>query len=189
MVFNSSCIIQTQNTEELTVEKTIEKTILKKKNNFYFYEIGNPYFIGEKEYIPKEDYNYKEIGQASFFGKRFHGRKTANNEIINITKLTAAHQTLPLPSVLKVTNLENNTYVIVRVNDRGPFNNNDIIMVSRRVAELLDFYKDKTTQVLLEILPEESKHLKSVAKSVNNDEVSNTIVAAPTTDVSVTNID
>ena len=185
IIILNSCITQELNNEQVNTE--IKKD--KDNNDFYYYKIGDPYYIDDIKYIPKENYKYSEVGRASFFDKRYHGRKTANNEIINITSLIAAHKTLPLPSVVKVTNLENDTSLIVRVNDRGPLNNTDIIMVSRRVAELLNFYDQKYTNVRIEILEDESRQLKLVAESVNMDITSETITAAPTTDVNVTNID
>ena len=175
-------------------EITDNNVIIKKEKiieikNYPFYLVDEPYFIEGIEYTPKEDYQYSEIGQASFFDKNYHGKKTKNNEVISIIELIAAHKTLPLPSVVRITNIENNTALIVRINDRGPMNNTDIIMVSRKVAQLLGFFKNKTTQVKVEILEEESKQLKSVAESINTELSLETIKAAPTGIVNISNID
>lgn len=130
----------------------------KKTNGIY--KIGMPYQINGKWYYPKEDLNYKEIGIASWYGSDFHNGITANGEKYDMYAMTAAHRTLPLPSIVKVTNLENGRSVIVRVNDRGPFVNNRIIDVSKSAAEALGFQTLGTTQVRVEYLKEESLALK-----------------------------
>ena len=71
------------------------------------YKVGNPYKINGKWYYPAINYEYDEIGYASWYGPGFHGKKTANGEIFNQNLISAAHRTLPLPSIVKVTNLEN----------------------------------------------------------------------------------
>ena len=90
-------------------------------------------------YTPQADASYDQIGAASWYGGSFHGRVTANGEIFDLTALSAAHPTLPLPSYVRVTNLENDRSVIVRVNDRGPYAHSRLIDVSQRTAELLGF--------------------------------------------------
>lgn len=103
------------------------------------YKIGAPYKVSGIWYIPREDRNYDRIGVASWYGADFHGRKTANGEIYDMTALSAAHPTLPLPSYAYVTNLENGRTLLVRINDRGPYANNRIIDLSRQTASLLGF--------------------------------------------------
>lgn len=98
---------------------------------------GRPYQIRGQWYHPKEEPNYRKVGQASWYGSAFHGRLTANGEVYDMHHLTAAHPTMPLPSYARVTNLENGTSLVVRVNDRGPFVSGRIIDLSRRSAELL----------------------------------------------------
>jgi rare lipoprotein A len=120
------------------------------------YKIGKPYQIGGRWYYPKEEYDYKEEGIASWYGPNFHGKATANGEVYDMNDLTAAHRTLPMPSVVRVTNLENGRALILRVNDRGPFAKERIIDVSRRGAQLLGFEGQGTTRVRVEILPGES---------------------------------
>jgi rare lipoprotein A len=110
-------------------------------------KVGKPYKIAGKWYYPKEDPTYDEIGQASWYGRQFHGKKTANGEVYNMNSLTAAHKTLPLPSYVKVTNLANGRSIILRVNDRGPFVDSRILDVSRRGAQLLGFQKQGVTRV------------------------------------------
>jgi rare lipoprotein A len=103
------------------------------------YKVGSPYQIKGVWYYPKEEPGYDETGIASWYGDYFHGRKTANGETYNMNALTAAHRTLPLPSFVDVTNLENGKQIRLRVNDRGPYARGRIIDVSKRAAELLDF--------------------------------------------------
>ncbi len=102
------------------------------------YMVGKPYVVKGKRYYPKEDPNYDRKGVASWYGRAFRGRRTANGEIYDPDHLSAAHPTLPLPSYVRVTNLENGSSLIVRVNDRGPFHHGRIIDVSSKAAELLD---------------------------------------------------
>lgn len=131
------------------------------KNQGGTYKIGNPYKILGRWYYPKEDYSYSEIGIASWYGPDFHSKKTANGEKYNMHSLTAAHRTLPLPSIVRVTNLENGRSLVVRVNDRGPYARNRIIDVSKKVAQLLGFMEKGTAKVKVEILEKESKNLKA----------------------------
>jgi len=124
------------------------------------YKVGNPYRIGDRWYYPKEDYNYSETGVASWYGEDFNGKLTANGERYNMNTLTAAHRTLPLPSIVKVTNLQNGRSVILRVNDRGPYVKDRIIDLSKRGAQLLGYMGQGTTKVKVEIMAKESKALK-----------------------------
>lgn len=103
------------------------------------YKVGKPYQVGGVWYVPKEDPNYNRVGTASWYGAQFHAKATANGEIFDMDALTAAHTTLPLPSLVEVTNLENGRKVIVRVNDRGPFVGDRIIDMSRAAARELGF--------------------------------------------------
>jgi rare lipoprotein A len=84
------------------------------------YRIGKPYTVAGRVYVPEEDPNYRAEGMASWYGDDFHGRLTANGEVFDMTSLTAAHPTLPIPSYARVTNVRNGKSLIVRVNDRGP---------------------------------------------------------------------
>lgn len=124
------------------------------------YKVGNPYKIGERWYYPKEDYNYSEEGIASWYGEDFNGKLTANGERYNMNTLTAAHRTLPLPSIVRVTNLQNGRSIVLRINDRGPFVKDRIIDLSKRGAQLLGYMGQGTTKVKVEILAKESKALK-----------------------------
>ena len=121
------------------------------------YKVGDPYRIGGVLYSPKVDYAYDKVGMASWYGRPFHHHLTANGERYDQDGLTAAHQTLPLPSVVRVTNLENGRSLILRVNDRGPFVPGRIIDVSRRAARLLRFHRKGTTRVRVQVLEKESR--------------------------------
>jgi len=113
-------------------------------------QIGKPYKVKGKWYKPKEDPDYVKVGAASWYGDAFHGRLTANGEVYDMTHLTAAHPTMPLPSYARVTNTNNGSSVIVRVNDRGPFANDRVIDLSKRAAELLDYQHAGVAKVKVE---------------------------------------
>lgn len=115
---------------------------------------NSPYVIKGKKYHPQKHYEYDEVGVASYYGIRdgFHGKKTSTGEVFNAHGLTAAHKTLPLPSVVRVTNLKNGRSLHLKVNDRGPFVDGRIIDVSRKAAQLLGFYREGTTKVRVECM-------------------------------------
>ncbi|TKT79344.1 septal ring lytic transglycosylase RlpA family protein [Aquamicrobium sp. LC103] len=115
-------------------------------------QIGKPYKVKGQWFYPKEDKDYKKVGAASWYGDAFHGRLTANGEVYDMTHLTAAHPTMPLPSYARVTNVDNGSSVVVRVNDRGPFERGRIIDLSRRAAELLDYQHHGVAKVEVEYL-------------------------------------
>ena len=116
------------------------------------YKIGTPYQIMGSWYYPRENPNYDEVGIASWYGPKFHGRRTANGEIFDMNLLTAAHPTLPMPVRARVTNLENSKSIIVRINDRGPFAKDREIDLSRKAAEVLGFRDKGTTRVRVQYL-------------------------------------
>ncbi|MGD9814029.1 MAG: septal ring lytic transglycosylase RlpA family protein [Hyphomonadaceae bacterium] len=101
--------------------------------------VGPPYEANGQWYVPTPEPGYAETGVASWYGPTFHGQRTASGEVFDQEALTAAHPTLPIPSLVQVTNLENGREVIVRVNDRGPFVGGRLIDLSRRSAEVLGF--------------------------------------------------
>src|SRR5215213_7397562 len=114
------------------------------------YRVGKPYTVGGRVYVPEEDPNYRAEGMASWYGDDFHGRLTANGEVFDMTSLTAAHPTLPIPSYARVTNTRNGKSLIVRVNDRGPYHGNRLIDVSNKAAELLEFKANGVAKVRVE---------------------------------------
>ncbi|WDZ81905.1 septal ring lytic transglycosylase RlpA family protein (plasmid) [Ensifer adhaerens] len=111
------------------------------------YVVGKPYVVKGKSYFPKEDPNYDMKGVASWYGSAFRGRRTANGEDYDPKHLSAAHPTLPLPSYVRVTNLENGSSLILRVNDRGPYRKGRIIDVSSKAADMLDLKHRGTASV------------------------------------------
>ncbi len=129
------------------------------------YKVGNPYLVEGQEYRPQENFNYTETGIASWYGPGFHGKKTANGEWYDSSELTAAHRTLQMPSLVRVTNLDNGRSVVLRVNDRGPFSRGRIIDVSSKAADLLAFKGRGTARVRVETLPAESRQIAEHAKA------------------------
>ena len=119
-------------------------------------KVGNPYKVAGIWYYPKEDPTYDTVGVGSWYGPKFHGRKTANGEIFDMNRLTAAHPTLPLPSTIKVTNLGNGKSIFLRLNDRGPFAHDRIVDLSRAAAERLGYREDGLAQVRVEYIGEAS---------------------------------
>ncbi|WP_271575447.1 septal ring lytic transglycosylase RlpA family protein [Bradyrhizobium sp. CCBAU 11361] len=114
------------------------------------YRVGKPYVVAGRTYVPEEDVNYRAEGMASWYGDDFHGRLTANGEVFDMTSLTAAHPTLPMPCYARVTNISNGKSLIVRVNDRGPYHGNRLIDVSNKAAELLEFKGNGVAKVRVE---------------------------------------
>jgi len=114
---------------------------------------GNPYQIDGQWYYPlASGATYDETGIASWYGDKFHGKKTANGEIYDMHAMTAAHTTLPIPSVVRVTNLENGKAIVVRVNDRGPFVKSRLIDLSYAAANALGYSQQGTTRVRVQTI-------------------------------------
>ena len=182
----------TKNVIEEKAKKTIKKSDNSKKENLsknkIFYLIGDPYYIEGVQYTPNENYSYEEVGLATFYDKELHNQKTLNNDLNKVTELLGRHKTLPLPSIVKITNLENGLSLTIKIVDRHD-DNASIIQVSRKVAQLLRFYKNKIAKVKVEILSDPSKQWKNVTMSINDDNFNSTVDSAPTEIVSITNID
>ena len=123
------------------------------------YKVGKPYKINGQWFYPAVNYGYDEIGIASWYGPNFHGKKTANGEVFNQNAVSAAHKTLPIPSIVIVTNLENNKKLEIRINDRGPFVRGRIIDLSKKAAEILGVLKGGTAKVRVEINEEKSRKI------------------------------
>ncbi len=111
------------------------------------FKVGQPYTMGGRWYVPREEPGYDRTGLASWYGADFHGRKTANGEIYDMNALTAAHPTLPMPSYAYVTNLASGRTILVRVNDRGPYVADRMIDLSARAARLLGTSERGVAQV------------------------------------------
>jgi rare lipoprotein A len=116
---------------------------------------GNPptYVVNGKRYnLLPNNKGYVERGYASWYGKKFHGRKTSNGEVYDMYAMTAAHKTLRIPTYVQVTNLDNGRQVVVRVNDRGPFHSNRIIDLSYAAASRLGFVDDGVARVEVRVV-------------------------------------
>jgi rare lipoprotein A len=116
------------------------------------YKVGAPYMINGQVYAPREVSSYSREGIASWYGELFHGRRTANGEIYDMEALTAAHPLLPLPSYVRVTNLQNGRALVLRVNDRGPYAHGREIDLSWAAAALLDIARAGTGRVRVDYL-------------------------------------
>jgi|GEM_PF-312552 len=136
-----------------------------------YYKIGNPYLIDGVPYYPHEDWKYSETGMASWYGPEFHGGKTSNGETFDQNKFTAAHRTLPMPSLARVTNLENGRAITVKINDRGPFARDRIIDLSSASAEAIGMKQAGSARVKVEILAVESRNLKRLAMKCENSDI------------------
>lgn len=125
------------------------------------------YKVAGKRYTPQKNIGeFTQIGQASWYGKAFHGRKTAGGERFDMNKLTAAHPTLPIPSYARVTNLKNGKSVVVRINDRGPFHSKRIIDVSQAAAKALGFLSQGVANVKVERLVPQNGVIKTAAPEI-----------------------
>jgi rare lipoprotein A len=141
----------------LVVDQT--KVITQQPAQSYGYKVGQPYQVDGVWYYPAVNYDYDETGIASWYGPGFVGQATASGEIYDQNAMTAAHKTLPLPTLVRVTNLENGRQIQLRINDRGPFVNNRIIDVSYRAAQLLGMDVNGTARVRVQVMAEESRQL------------------------------
>ena len=147
----------------------------------------NPYTVLGKTYYPKNSATgYKEVGMASWYGTKFHGQATANGELYDLYGMTAAHKTLPLPSYVKVTNLENNRSVILRVNDRGPFHSDRIIDLSFAAAKKLGYADTGTAKVRVESIdPQQWDNTKSATVAQQQPQTSVTVTTQSVNDTQV----
>lgn len=140
----------------------------------------NPYTVLGKTYYPKSTATgYKEVGMASWYGTKFHGQATANGEPYDLYGMTAAHKTLPLPSYVKVTNLENNRSVILRVNDRGPFHSDRIIDLSFAAAKKLGYADTGTAKVRVESIDPQQWDNKGSTVAQQKPQTSLTVTTQP----------
>ncbi|HEY4319476.1 MAG TPA: septal ring lytic transglycosylase RlpA family protein [Herbaspirillum sp.] len=129
---------------------------------------NRPYSVFGKTYQPITDATtpFKQRGVGSWYGKKFHGQKTASGELYDMYKMTAAHPTLPLPSYARVTNLKNGAQVIVRINDRGPFHSNRIIDLSYTAALKLGYIGSGSSELEVErLLPDEIQRMAAARQA------------------------
>ena len=147
------------------------------------FKVGDPYEVNGAWYYPAVAPGYDEIGIASWYGEKFHGRPTANGAIYDMNALTAAHKTLPMPSTVRVTNLENGRSMLLTVNDRGPFVEGRIIDVSRRAAQLLGFQSKGTVKVRVQAVLDDAAEplMASPVGEVSQEPLVQTAALSPTT--------
>ncbi len=130
----------------------------------------SPYSVlGQTYHVLDSERGYSERGIASWYGQKFHGHRTSNGEIFDMYLASAAHKALPLPSFLKVTNLDNNRSIVVRVNDRGPFHGDRLIDLSYGAAVKLGFADRGTARVQLDaIVPAAARRDRGLAALVTS---------------------
>jgi rare lipoprotein A len=141
---------------------------------------SSPYIVrGIKYHIVDISKGFEEIGNASWYGLKFHGELTSNGEVYNMYAMSAAHKNLPIPSYVKVTNLDNDKQIIVRVNDRGPFHKGRVIDLSYAAATKLGYAKKGTARVKLELIrPEQDRVIVGVDGVLSEDKISHFIQVA-----------
>ncbi len=160
-----ACIFLLGSCAEAELASHVAKTSFPRQHAQGNFKVGNPYKVEGKTYTPQETYEFTETGVASWYGPGFHGKRTANGERFDKNELTAAHRTLQMPSLVRVTNLENGRSLVVRVNDRGPFKRGRVIDVSERAATLLGFKGVGTAKVRLDLMADESKAIAMAARA------------------------
>ena len=147
--------------EETLVAEGSEQSL----NNTYLmaaapkYYIGNAYKVEDVQYIPAEDLTYNQTGVAGIVPAELNGTKTSNGEIFDINQMAATSNTLPLPTIARVTNLDNGQSVVVRVNNRGPFVNTRIMDLSPAAAARIGL--NGTAKVQIQVLADESTAVKN----------------------------
>ncbi len=149
------------------------------------YYIGNAYKVEDVQYIPVEDLTYNQTGVAGIVPIELNGSKTSNGETFDITQMLATSKTLPLPTIAKVTNLDNGQSVIVRVNNRGPFVNTRIMDLSPAAAAKIGM--NGQTKVQIQVLPEQSIAVKNATLGANTTfQQTETIEVTPTQTIETT---
>lgn len=157
-----------ESNQENTVDTRKKKSICKAKVAPGPKKVGKPYVVGGVKYYPISSADgFSETGIASWYGPGFHGKLTANGEKYNQKAMTAAHKTLPLPTYVRVENLENGKEIIVRVNDRGPFSKGRIIDLTEEGARRIDMLKKGTAKVRISVLSEDENCFVSGGKEVD----------------------
>jgi rare lipoprotein A len=140
---------------------------------------GPPYQVDGKWYVPTYEPNYDEVGIASWYGPTFHGKASASGEVFDENAMTAAHPTLPIPSLVRVTNLENGRSIVVRLNDRGPFVDDRIIDLSRAAGAALDMHGKGTAKVRVQYAGPAPAEANSLPFQPIQVQVSAPVIATP----------
>ncbi len=155
--------------DDVAPEKPLSVEHIEDANPIYEpYSLGgnSNYSLRGNDYtIIRDTKGFTEQGKASWYGKKFHGHKTSNGEVYDMYSMTAAHKTLPIPSYVKVYNLDNNTNTIVRINDRGPFHEGRIIDLSYAAAYKLGVVKTGTANVKIEVITVERPKNTPISKA------------------------
>lgn len=154
-----------------------------------FYKVGKPYKVAGRWYHPVDNAKaYDQTGIASWYGRDFHGKQTANGERYDMHALSAAHTTLPMPTLMRVTNLENGRSVVVRVNDRGPFVKNRLIDLSLAAARQLGYERQGTTRVRVQSLDLPISEVNTASKTIVSPALASSRQKKPTITQSVSGI-
>ena len=127
-----------------------------------YVKLGQGYSVDGEDYVPRNQPDYVEEGNASWYGPGFHGGKTANGEVFDSNELTGAHRTLPLPSIVRVTMLSTGKQVYIRINDRGPFAHSRILDMSRAAADKIGLLRAGVAKVRVEYMPKESERFAAL---------------------------
>lgn len=141
------------------------------------YYIGNAYKVDDVQYIPSEDLTYNQTGIAGIIPAELNGQKTTNGEVFDASQMVATSKTLPLPTIAKVTNLDNGESVVVRVNNRGPFVNTRIMDLSPAAAQKIGMNSQAKVQV--QVLTEQSLAVKNATLGVNSVSETTTVAVEP----------
>jgi len=141
------------------------------------YYIGNAYKVDDVQYIPSEDLTYNQTGIAGIIPAELNGQKTTNGEVFDAAQMVATSKTLPLPTIVKVTNLDNGESVVVRVNNRGPFVNTRIMDLSPAAAQKIGMNSQAKVQV--QVLTEQSLAVKNATIGVNSVSETTTVAVEP----------
>lgn len=165
--------------EEALATETFNDTYLMAAAPRYY--IGNAYKVEDIQYIPTEDYAYNQTGMAGIIPTELNGTRTSNGETYDMAQMVATSKTLPLPTIAKVTNLENGQSVVVRVNNRGPFVNTRIMDLSPAAAGKIGLTNQSKVQV--QVLPEQSIAVKNATigekTTTVTEEETTTVTAQP----------
>lgn len=153
------------------------------------YFIGNAYKVDDVQYIPAEDLTYNQTGIAGIIPNELNGRKTSNGETYDGSQMLATSKTLPLPTIARVTNLDNGQSVVVRVNNRGPYVNNRLLDLSAAAAQKIGM--TSTTRVSVQVMPEQSTTVKNATlgteqvQATTTTEVTEPVTVAPAGEYSI----
>ena len=174
-----------QLTTTVTASESLNDTYLMAAAPKYY--VGSAYKVEDVQYIPVEDMTYNQTGVAGIIPAELNGSKTSNGEVFDINQMVATSKTLPLPTIARLTNLDNGQSVVVRVNNRGPFVNTRLMDLSPAAAQKIGL--NGQAKVQIQVMPEQSTAVKNATlgtttvaeQPVATTPVETTAVAAPAT--------